>query len=90
MRQRWAEACSNSLSPWRRLGYAPDPRRRADFILQGNPPAAYPVVHAGRASLSQVQHTLAIQPPPAGLKHFTDSNKFSPAPNGRTANTPKA
>ncbi|MFL1526308.1 aminodeoxychorismate lyase [Pseudomonas sp. O230] len=52
-------------------GYAPDPAAQARRILQGNPPAAYPAVHAEQGvRLFPCITRLSRQPLLAGLKHL--------------------
>ncbi|WP_223487311.1 aminodeoxychorismate lyase [Pseudomonas sp. A-RE-19] len=52
-------------------GYAPDPTAQARRILQGNPPAAYPAVHAEQGvRLFPCATRLSKQPLLAGLKHL--------------------
>lgn len=52
-------------------GYAPDPSAQARRILQGNPPAAYPVVHGEQGvRLFPCATRLSKQPLLAGLKHL--------------------
>jgi len=52
-------------------GYAPDPAARARRILQGNPPAAYPVIHGEQGvRLFPCATRLSKQPLLAGLKHL--------------------
>lgn len=52
-------------------GYAPDPSAQARRILQGNPPAAYPTVHAEQGiRLFPCATRLSRQPLLAGLKHL--------------------
>ncbi|MGL6241758.1 aminodeoxychorismate lyase [Pseudomonas sp.] len=52
-------------------GYAPDPSAQARRILQGNPPAAYPAVHAELGvRLFPCATRLSRQPLLAGLKHL--------------------
>ncbi|ATE79069.1 MULTISPECIES: aminodeoxychorismate lyase [Pseudomonas] len=52
-------------------GYAPDPSAQARRILQGNPPAAYPAVHAKQGvRLFPCTTRLSKQPLLAGLKHL--------------------
>ncbi|MGY2337823.1 aminodeoxychorismate lyase [Pseudomonas sp. SDO5532_S415] len=52
-------------------GYAPDPSAQARRILQGNPPAAYPAIHAEQGiRLFPCTTRLSKQPLLAGLKHL--------------------
>ncbi|MEX3773237.1 aminodeoxychorismate lyase [Pseudomonas sp. MYb118] len=52
-------------------GYAPDPSAQARRILQGNPPAAYPAIHAQQGvRLFPCTTRLSAQPLLAGLKHL--------------------
>ncbi|WP_460145026.1 aminodeoxychorismate lyase [Pseudomonas sp. S2_A02] len=52
-------------------GYAADPSAQARRILQGNPPAAYPAVHAEQGvRLFPCATRLSKQPLLAGLKHL--------------------
>ncbi|VVM53753.1 Aminodeoxychorismate lyase [Pseudomonas fluorescens] len=52
-------------------GYAPDPSAQARRILQGNPPAAYPVANAEQGvRLFPCSTRLSRQPLLAGLKHL--------------------
>ena len=52
-------------------GYAPDPSAQARRILQGNPPAAYPGIHAEQGvRLFPCATRLSTQPLLAGLKHL--------------------
>ncbi|MFY0727777.1 aminodeoxychorismate lyase [Pseudomonas sp. NFX15] len=52
-------------------GYAPDPSAQARRILQGNPAAAYPAVHAEQGvRLFPCATRLSRQPLLAGLKHL--------------------
>jgi 4-amino-4-deoxychorismate lyase len=52
-------------------GYVPDPSAQARRILQGNPPAAYPAIHAEQGvRLFPCATRLSRQPLLAGLKHL--------------------
>ncbi|MBK5528223.1 aminodeoxychorismate lyase [Pseudomonas sp. TH06] len=52
-------------------GYAPNPAAQARRILQGNPPAGYPAVHAEQGiRLFPCSTRMSIQPLLAGLKHL--------------------
>lgn len=52
-------------------GYAPDPSAQARRILQGSPPAAYPVIHGEQGvRLFPCATRLSKQPLLAGLKHL--------------------
>ena len=52
-------------------GYASDPKAQARRILQGNPPASYPAIHADQGiRLFPCTTRLSKQPLLAGLKHL--------------------